>query len=472
MNEHYILVPKNLNLDQRLAKFPPSFKFNKEYIYYFISKLIEDITYQNMDEPYDRSPENNKNDMDSMIKHYAPMCAAINQSFFRASKLHLDYLYLNLPNEGRFLWRNNYKEGSCFSYRLPEYYWGGGELELIPLSGQSFINKIKKYDKPTVKNIIKKKFNFTIGYFDIKRFALDEKSALKDLYVEYQKTGNYQKYLLNAVRVMNLKNGYYTFHHNPETDGRLHTALTQFPKICRKHLKYDNERLSEIDLSSSVPFILSYILYNYNTPQPTDLTSKINSKDLLYHYILVKSCVKPSDKEIQHFKDLILNNKLYNYFMNDFIMLPHFEENFQRQFNRPFDGDMDDLRKYSKKRFLSMLFAKSTSYKNEQTVFKRYFPTINNLLLKYKRKKFRDFKKSDWHKKLSYLTFQLESYFMVNIIAREINNIFKRRIPLFTLHDCIIVKEQHLDIVCKMIGDIFIREIGYAPNLTKKVWDK
>ncbi|WP_265428541.1 hypothetical protein [Chryseobacterium sp. YIM B08800] len=470
MNEHYILVPKNLNLDQRLAKFPPSFEFNKEYIYYFISKLVEDIAYQNMDKTYDNCPDNNKNDMDFMIKHYTPMCANINQSFFRASKLHLDYLYLNLPNEGRFFWRNNYEEGKCFSYRLPEYYWGNGELELILLSGQSFVNKIKKENPPFVENKVRKKFGFTINYFDTKRFELDEKSALKDLYTEYQKTGNYQKYLLNAVRVMNLKNGHYTFHHNPETDGRLHTVLTQFPKICRKHLKYDNERLSEIDLSSSVPFILSYILYNYNTLQPTDLTTKINSKDLLYHYILVKNSVKPSDKEIQHFKDLILNNKLYNYFMNDFTKLPYFEENFQRQFNRAFDGDEDDLRKYSKKRFLSMLFAKPIAYKNEQTVFAKYFPTINNLLLRYKRKKFRDFKKSDWHKKLSYLTFQLESHFMVNIIAREINNVFKRKIPLFTLHDCIVVKKQHLDIVYKMIEDIFIREIGYAPNLTKEVW--
>ena len=117
-----------------------------------------------------------------------------------------------------------------------------------------------------------------------------------------------------------------------------------------------------------------------------------------------------------------------------------------------------------------MLFAKPTDYKNEQTVFRKYFPTINELLIKYKRKKFRGFKKSDWHKKLSYLKFQLESYFMVNVIAREINNTFKRKIPLFTLHDCIIVKEQHLEIVYKIIKDIFIREIGYAPNLTKKVW--
>lgn len=470
MNQYYVLVPKNLNLDQRITKFPPPFKFNKEYVYYFVSKLIESIAYRNMDKIHDKYPDNNKNSMSAMIKHFTHMCATINQDFFRNSKQHLDYLYLNLPNEGRFFWRKNYAKGDCFSYKIPKYYWGDGELELVQLSERSFVNKIKKHYKPTVENVVKKRFNFTIGYFDTERFELDEKSALKDLYAEYQKTGNYQKYLLNVVRLMNLKNGHYSFHHNPNTDGRLHTAITQFPKICRKHLKYDKERLSEIDLSSSIPFFLSYILSHYSTLQPIDLISINSSKDLLYHYMLVKSSVEPSSREIQHFRELVLNNELYEYFMDDFMKLYHFEQNFFNLFNRLFDGDQDDLRKYCKKRFLSMLFAKPSQYRDEQIVFKKYFPTIHNFLMKYKRKKFRDFRKFDWHKKLSYLTFQLESHFMVNIIAREINNLFRRKIPLFTLHDCIVVKESHLEIIYKIVQDIFIREIGYAPNLTKKVW--
>lgn len=100
----------------------------------------------------------------------------------------------------------------------------------------------------------------------------------------------------------------------------------------------------------------------------------------------------------------------------------------------------------------------------------RYFPNIHDVIKKFKQAKFRDFKKSKRHKKLSFMLFQLESHFMLNVIARVINNKFKRKIPLFTLHDCLVVKESDLDQVYELIHEIFIREIGYAPNMTKKIW--
>ncbi|QQM25637.1 hypothetical protein [Elizabethkingia sp. M8] len=459
MNEYYVLVPKSLNLDRRLSIFPPDFNFNKEYCYYFISQLVINLQYQKTSEK----------DLKTVVKKFVSMCSTINQNIFRDYNKYLEYLYKDFTGEGRLLWRNNYKKGKCYSYRLPDYYWGNGELELIPIFNQSLLKNIKKHHIPKVQRSVKQNYNFVIGYFDTKRFQLDEESALNELYLQYQQTRDYQKYLSNAVKVMNFKNGYFSFIHHPETDGRLHTAITQFPKICRKYLKYDNEKLAEVDLSSSIPFFLSYLLSNNLTP--TNLTSVINSKDIISHYMLVESSAKPTGKEIQRFKDLVLKNELYSYFSDDFVNLPNFEISFKNEFNIPFDGDTDDLRKYSKKRFLSMLFAKPTDYKNEQTVFKKYFPTINELIIKFKRKKFRDFKKSEWHKKLSYLVFQLESHFMLNIIAREINNKYKRKIPLFTLHDCIVVKESHLEIVYNQMKEIFVREIGYAPNLTKKIWE-
>ncbi len=60
---------------------------------------------------------------------------------------------------------------------------------------------------------------------------------------------------------------------------------------------------------------------------------------------------------------------------------------------------------------------------------------------------------------------------MVNTIAREINNKFKRKIPFFTLHDCLVVRESHLEQIYDLMQEIFVREIGYAPNMTQKVWN-
>ena len=60
---------------------------------------------------------------------------------------------------------------------------------------------------------------------------------------------------------------------------------------------------------------------------------------------------------------------------------------------------------------------------------------------------------------------------MLNKIAREINNVFKRKIPIFTLHDCIVCKESDLPTIIEQVQNIFIREIGYSPNLSSKIWE-
>jgi len=459
MKNYYILKPKNLNLDNRLEKFPPDFDFNKDCAYYIISKLIKNLSKQNL------------GDFSKTIKIFTSLCAQINEKTVRDTKKYLDYFYNNFPGEGRLLWRKNYQKGKCFSYRLPEYYWGDGELEIICITRSDLITKIKKVDTPHIANIVKKKFNFTIDYFNATRFELDEIGAMDIIYKQYQESGNFNKYLSNAVKILEFKNGHYSFYHSPDTDGRLHTEITFFPKICRQFLKYDGENLAETDLSSSIPFFLSYVFSIPNNSNKSKiLNTQINSKDLINHYMLAESSETPCSKEIAYFKELIINNQLYEHFMDDFTDLPSFESNFLKQFGRIFDGDEEDLKKFSKRRFLSMLFADPQDYIDEQSIFYKYFPSISNLIKKFKKLKFRSLRKADRHKKLSYLAFQLEAHFMINIIAREINNLYKRKIPFFTLHDCIVVKESDLEIVHQIIKDIFIREIGYTPNLTKKIW--
>lgn len=467
MNQYYILIPKNLNFEQRLSKFPPDFELSKDYCHYFISELIKESSYQNQ----------KKDDLPSSTKFFISRCSQINQSIYKDSKKHLDYLYKDFSGEGRMLFRKNYEEDKCYSYNLPEYYWGDGELKLFCITEGDLIDNIIKYNKPQIDNIVRKRFNFTINYFDITRFEFDAELALNELYLKYQQTGNYAKYLKNAVRIMNFKNGYFPFWHKPKTDGRLHTAITQFPKTCRKYLRYDGERLAEIDLSSSIPFFLSYVL-SIPADTPAAISAKDAvlcaqlpySKDILYHYMLAESLVSPSVKEIADFAELIQNNRLYEFFMIDFMNLPNFESGFENMFQRPFDGDMDELKKYSKRRLLSMLFANAKYYEQEQSVFYRHFPNIHDVIKKFKQAKFRDFKKSKRHKKLSFMLFQLESHFMLNIIAREINNKFKRKIPLFTLHDCLVVKESDVDNIKELMHEIFTREIGYVPNIETKIW--
>ena len=106
MSEYYILIPKSLNLEQRLSKFPPDFKLSLDYCHYFISELIKESCNKDTEE---------YGSFESVINHFIPRCAGINQSIYRNSKQHINYLYQDFGGEGRMLWKRNYKPGGCVS---------------------------------------------------------------------------------------------------------------------------------------------------------------------------------------------------------------------------------------------------------------------------------------------------------------------------------------------------------------------
>lgn len=467
MEEYYIAIPTSLNLEQRLSKFPPNFAFSKDYCYYFIAELIRESFKKNTNE---------NTDINAIINHFIPRSSVLMQKLYRESKRHLDYLYESFHGEGQMLHRRNYEAGRSYSYRLPKYYWGDGQMKIISISDKTLVKKIQKNTNATIHNQVRKNIDFLRGYFNLKLFELDHQSALRDIYADYKSSGNYKKYLSNVLKVVDFKNGYFPFYHRPNTDGRLHTAITTFPKICRKHLKYDNESLAEVDLSASIPFFLSYLLdltvnsasFSLSTTKPVQ--DQINNQDILSLYMLVESSVCLSSKEVADFKALVLNNEIYDHFMFKFLNMPGFATDYEKRNGKAFDGDIVDLRKYSKRNFLSMLFAKNSQYEQEQAIFSEEFPTIHKFVKAFKSMKVKRVKTTHMHKRLSYLLFQLESHFMLKIIAREINIKYKRKIPLFTLHDCIVARESDIDTVYKGIQAIFMREIGYAPNLKVSYW--
>jgi hypothetical protein len=91
MSEYYILIPKSLNLGQRLSKFPPDFKLSVDYCHYFISELIKESCNKDTEE---------YGSFESVINHFIPRCAGINQSIYRNSKQHINYLYQDFGGEG------------------------------------------------------------------------------------------------------------------------------------------------------------------------------------------------------------------------------------------------------------------------------------------------------------------------------------------------------------------------------------
>jgi hypothetical protein len=177
----------------------------------------------------------------------------------------------------------------------------------------------------------------------------------------------------------------------------------------------------------------------------------------------------------EKFSELILSKELYESEGKDYSkVIKYYQYKFEKLFGYYFDGNINDLIKFTKKEMLSMLFAPTSLYKFEQIVFKKLFPTILKFINEFKDvqqyKDSEDIKwtKEDSHKKLSYFCFQLEAKSMIDNIAKDFDKLHKGKIPIFTLHDCILIKSSYAEELKEFMNMKFIQMFGIAPNLTLK----
>jgi hypothetical protein len=190
--------------------------------------------------------------------------------------------------------------------------------------------------------------------------------------------------------------------------------------------------------------------------------------------MLVNNSVDVDIKEIEDFGCEILKGELYDGF------IPKLKEYYvcddtynQWQFNEFFFPETSFKNYYRKPRpknpttqqaktvFLSMLNSKNGLFDLEELAFKSKYPTIFDFL--------RNFKKP-CNSYFSHLVLQTESYFMINIIARGINNTFKSKIPILTLHDCIVTTESRITQVKDFMESSFEKELGFIPVMKVKDW--
>ena len=109
-----------------------------------------------------------------------------------------------------------------------------------------------------------------------------------------------------------------------------------------------------------------------------------------------------------------------------------------------------------------MFNARPSYHLKAEAVFNNHFPSILIWL--------KTFKKSN-HKYFSYLTLQLESYFMLNIVARKFNKKFRGKKPLFTLHDCLITTEDNIDELHLFMKETLAEALNFTPILKVEVWE-
>ncbi|HLV15609.1 MAG TPA: hypothetical protein VKY41_10535 [Xanthomarina sp.] len=455
MTSYSIIKPSILNLEERIKKYPPDFNFNIDYGLWLVSEIIKQTAYR---------LENEETDI------WIPMCSSITNRHPYYYRDHLRYLCENFPVIGNVLFRSDYKQGSCYAYRLAPYFFGE-EVELVNITDKKMLKFLKPKIGLKANNPFKKQYHFLGKYFNEKLTVNAEQASQKNKEL-FRKKMDYRIHLINAVRITEIGNGEFSIKYTDRTDGRLHHQLTSLSKELRPFLRYDGKILAECDLSASIPTMLTYILSNMNT-HTIHLNNVINNSKIYYrHYMFTKTLETLMDKEIALFREKVVSGQFYESFIEGMHTIHHFDkrlkpdayylQNVQRIFNRPFDGDMEDLRAVVKRNFLSMFNAPNAQFLNEEAEFNMHYPSLLRWM--------KLFKKIN-HKYFAYLTFQVESYFMLNIVARQFNKKYNGKKPLFTLHDCLITTKDNIELLHQFMQETLSKELGFSPVLKVKVWE-
>lgn len=174
------------------------------------------------------------------------------------------------------------------------------------------------------------------------------------------------------------------------------------------------------------------------------------------YYISTRILENLMNKEIYKFNELTTKGIIYDYFIDLFkekSTLIEWATDYQRLFNEAYNYLPEQDRALTKSLFISMLYAQNNHYIKEQKVFKSEFPILYDLI--------REKKKGD-HRIITNELFYWEAEIIIDTVAR---GLIKKQIPTFTIHDCIAVQEENIEVSELQMKDAFISRFGSCPQI-------
>lgn len=239
-----------------------------------------------------------------------------------------------------------------------------------------------------------------------------------------------------------------------ETGYRLHTNITNLPKELRKFLRYKGEKLVNLDISNSQPFMLSLILVqsykNFSSNNFKNTSFSLNqllnnfSKDNTSYSTPLTFNVNRSYSvdampvDVMNYINLTSSGQMYEYLMPMFM-----------------DGDRQALKL---KLFWKVFYRDSNNKKRiyrEEKIFGKSFPNVMEFIKEYKAKNYKD---------LPIAMQRIESEIILERIAMRIIN-DNPSCYFLTIHDSILTNESSLLYVENVMKEEFKNFCGIVPNI-------
>lgn len=449
------MIPESINLDAILSKYPPDFPYKKDYFYHLIDLIVDASGLEDLD-----------ND-----EGYVKLNATRLQQFNKNYKKYMDYL----RSKGRPVDRSKYVVGKeSFGYRIL-LKSDLRQLEPIPIQDFVIRKKVKRYHKEqqaAYKKATKNHAYLTKWFNHL--LTIDEKGARKkvdELFpytpvtggiwgpVKGQPSNVAKRYkALSSIKKFASKDFYYSV---DENIGRFHSNIANIKKELRAFIKYDGQKLVNIDIKNSQPLFSTLLLkkafyQNHSKsiniqqfPTLIPLLHKPVDKILssIIHYIMIVESSKTHDsKGFQRYNLLLNSGDFYNEIAA--IISPH-----------------GALKKGDMKKMMFMVFFSSNKFIGQPTahfkrLFRDTFPAVYEVFKMIKRNN---------HTTLSHLLQRIESNIIVEKAAKRIA-MENPDLPIFTVHDSIATVVGNELYVSEVLREEIFNYTGLHVKLGIEFW--
>lgn len=389
MNTMYGYIPSNLDLSNNR---------HRDKYYFIITVIFYGKIF------------NKKNHTNSFIQLYSPFLKKIINGRYK------DYIQYLIENEIVETDNNYIKKQKSKAYRLTEKY-SKSKIKKVEIVDTMIISNYLAYKKELKNKVTEDHYKFLFNCLE--QIEIDYNAAMEVLNTPDINFEQYNSYYFSLEKIKN-KDWFFIL---DKTAGRVHNNLTNLPKIFRPFLKYNNQKLIEIDISNCQPLLFNILI------------SKYVFKDQSAFDVYTKPPSIPEYSDLRLYKELTEKGTFYE-FMMDKLSIKEERDKFKvRMFRKIFYGQE----------------IKS----EERTQFESIFPEVSKIISYYKRV---DYKK---------LAVALQSEEAELMLDKILPKLAEKKIFVLTIHDSILTTQDNIELVKEVIMSEF-KNKGLQPTLKIK----
>jgi stress-induced morphogen len=310
-------------------------------------------------------------------------------------------------------------------YRLTEKY-RHRKFEQVLITDKSIIENVAMF-RAEQENKIKLNQHRYI-YDCLQQIKIDAEGAKNYIEQNIYNNEEYSSYNI-SVDLIESKSFFFTV---DSTAGRIHNNITNLSRNLRPFLRYNNEKLVEIDIANSQPFIFNILINSYDTYSN-------NYKRCIYDTANIPSYVSNKKTDILIYRDCTSSGKFYEYLMDNLEIY-------------------EDRSLFKIRFFKKVFYSKENPYyiSEERKRFTELFPNVSQIISYYKK---------DDYRNLAISLQKAEAEIMIN---KVVSKLAANGIYALTIHDSILTIPDKSEIAKEIILKEFKNHYGLVPTIKTK----